>query len=106
MPRQKNSAMRNNRSALKMRTALSRRPKRTMPRSPTCDAAMTCTGGSGMDVMKSIQLCFQYHFLDSASRCSKKKLAIKMAQQITSIIQNIHNVPTEKWGSISTTGFV
>ena len=94
MPRQKNSAMRNNRSARKMRTALSRRPKRTIPMSP--DAAMTWTGGSGMDVMKSIQLFFQYHFLEAASRCSKKKLAMKRVQQITSMIQNIHNVPTEK----------
>ena len=106
MPRQKNRAMRNKRSARKIRTALSRRPKRTMPRSPTCDAAMTWTGGSGMDVIKSIQLFFQYHFLESASRYSKKKLAMKMVQQIKSMIQNIHNVPTEKWGSISTTGFV
>ena len=82
--------------------ALSRRPKRTNSSWP--EAAMTCTGGSGMDVMKSIQLRFQYHFLEAARVCSKKKLIIKMVQQITSSIQNSHSLPTAKWGAISTVG--
>ena len=56
-----------------------------------------------MEVTKSIQLRFQYHRLDLASRHSKKKFRRKKRQQMVSVIQKTQRVDREKVGSRTAT---